>query len=161
MTDSQKQFFSEPPKEPVFMGGSASHAAAHRTFGSLKDAADYMETAASRPVEGFVMLPCPFCGRPGQIVELPHPSSPSTFNAACGTEDSEPGERCPLVFYGDRETRDEMVAKWNRRDWQGMTRQATAIGFLQGILHGLRIGIDDERAAIIDAALSDERHFAT
>ena len=40
MTDSQKQFFSEPPKEPVFMGGSASHTAAHRVFGSLRDAAE-------------------------------------------------------------------------------------------------------------------------
>jgi hypothetical protein len=40
-------------------------------------------------------------------------------------------------------------------------KQYSAVGFLQGILQGLRIGIDDERAKIIDAALSNERYFAT
>ena len=37
MTDHQKQFFAEPLKEPVFMGGSASHTAARKTFGLLKE----------------------------------------------------------------------------------------------------------------------------
>jgi len=50
---------------------------------------------------------------------------------------------------------------WNERDWQGMSKQFAAVGFLQGVLQGLRIGIDDERAKIIDSALSDERYFAT
>ena len=42
-----------------------------------------------------------------------------------------------------------------------MTKQYSTVGFLQGILMGIRIGIDDERAQIIDAALSDERYFGT
>ena len=42
-----------------------------------------------------------------------------------------------------------------------MTKQFAAVGFLQGVLMGLRVGIDDERLGIIDRALSDERYFAT
>lgn len=39
------------------------------------------------------------------------------------------------------------------------THYALKAGYLEGILIGIRIGIDPERAKIIDAALSDTRYF--
>ena len=108
----------------------------------------------SSECNGLVMLPCPFCG------SKPHgvfgPNEEGVWRVECFGSNYECGD-----WAIEAGSRDEVREAWNRRDWQGMTRQASAIGFLQGILQGLRIGIDDERAKIIDEALSDERHFAT
>lgn len=99
------------------------------------------------PVEPIVMLPCPFCG--GTAERHHH------WSLAKGTFHSISCRTCGALTGGD------IAQHWNRRDWQGMTKQFAAVGFLQGVLQGLRIGIDDERAKVIDSALSDERYFAT
>lgn len=114
------------------------------------------ETAStSTRLEPIVMLPCPFCGQQPHGVFGPNEET-GLWRVECFGNNYGCGD-----WTVEADSRDEVREAWNRRDWQGMTRQATAFGFLQGILQGLRIGIDDERAKIIDAALSDERYFAT
>ena len=107
------------------------------------------DSATTEPVQPIVMLPCPFCGHDDIAVEREGSGRQSCIVACewcgCRLESNENGD-------GDA---------WNNRDWQGMTKQFAAVGFLQGVLQGLRIGIDDERAKIIDSALTDERYFAT
>lgn len=109
------------------------------------------------PVEPIVMLPCPFCGGDVKWIEhdgdFCHGGGVLCNDSACVLG----GEL--IDGFGN----DQLLAanKWNQRDWNGMTTQFAANGFLQGVLQGLRIGIDDERARIIDSALSDERYFAT
>lgn len=53
------------------------------------------------------------------------------------------------------------INKLLNQDWQEASKQSAAVGFLQGVLQGLRIGLNDEddHAKIIDSALRDKRYF--
>lgn len=106
--------------------------------------------ATSAPVQPLVMLPCPFCGSDNCHV-MEKPGNPRLWVECVDCGSSGPDV---ITWNGAEQS-------WNQRDWNGMTKQYSAVGFLQGILMGLRIGIDDERAKIIDVALSDERYFTT
>lgn len=111
---------------------------------------DSEPAATNAPVQPMVMLPCPFCGSDNCHV-MEKPGTPRLWVECLDCGSSGP----------DVHSWEGAEQAWNGRDWQGMTKQVSAVGFLQGVLQGLRIGIDDERAKIIDSALSDERYFAT
>ena len=105
----------------------------------------------------IVMLPCPFCG--GEVKWIEHDSNFCHGGGVLcnGTACVIGGEI--IDCFGDSQERAAYL--WNKRDWQGMSNLHAKAGFLEGVLIGLRIGIDAERAKIIDSALSDERYFAT
>lgn len=60
------------------------------------------------------LKPCPLCGTAASVTRLNHPDSNLVYNIACGVRD-DGSDTCGLVLYGNRESRAEMVAKWNRR----------------------------------------------
>lgn len=60
------------------------------------------------------LLPCPLCGTKAQITVLNHHSS-STVNISCGTDEYD-RDTCGLVLFGGNEDSEEsMLAKWNTR----------------------------------------------
>jgi len=75
------------------------------------------QTTASRPVEGFVMLPCPFCGEQPHGVFGPNEET-GLWRVECFGQDYGCGD-----WTIEAGSRDEVREAWNHRDWQGASRQ--------------------------------------
>lgn len=60
------------------------------------------------------LLPCPLCGTAASVTKLQHSRGSATYNVSCGVKDDD-SDSCGLVLFGGRDTRQEMVAKWNKR----------------------------------------------
>lgn len=60
------------------------------------------------------LKPCPLCGGKARVVKPLNASGPP-YNVTCGTEYGISKDECGLVLFGGKETRKEMIAKWNIR----------------------------------------------
>lgn len=67
---------------------------------------------------GFTLLPCPFCGAPGELNEYTELGSSSKMASCSNAGDGELAEECVMYLPSSvayKATKREAIAVWNKR----------------------------------------------